>query len=563
MSCGLQVLDFDREGAVAEWFCRLVEIDHALAERVNRGAVRIQTPSGGAHVYVRVPVDDGNQKLAVAAEPFTDRLGKIKSTIIETRGEGGYVVAPPSPGYRVITGRFGELGEFSAGEWETMKQAARDLDEQEQPPPQIEADLRPGDDYNARGPGIVQLLVSHGWAEVKGGRDCVHLVRPGKDPRDGHSATANHNGNGIVHVFSSNAAPFAEGRDYSAFSAYALLEHAGDFAAAARKLASEGYGTPRESREIAQRATQTDSPPPRGRQAMKIAPALTESLKNDSVTDVQHVFETKLAVTASYAREPDVLIPRGKVSMLVGEGGSGKTYLAYSMALSVATGRDCCGTLVPRGAGRALFFGGEMSLDDFRLRGRRIVRQADMTAADIERGGANLDVIPLDGILCSVLDKYGEPTREFSEWLEIVRKGDYSLVVVDPLSRFGGNGVEENAWLATRFVALFQQMARAPSAPAVLLIHHTSKVSRGGQKTSSGAARGTSALTDAVRWQGNLEKQAYVANQTPMVVLRQTKANDSPAMAPIWLAQDREAEGALRAARRAEIESYLDAVSKG
>jgi len=45
-----------------------------------------------------------------------------------------------------------------------------------------------------------------------------------------------------LYVFSSNAAPFEPGKAYGPFAVYALLEHHGDFAAAARALRAEGYG---------------------------------------------------------------------------------------------------------------------------------------------------------------------------------------------------------------------------------------------------------------------------------------------------------------------------------
>jgi hypothetical protein len=44
-------------------------------------------------------------------------------------------------------------------------------------------------------------------------------------------------------VFSSNAWPFEPQTAYSKFAAYALLEHHGDFRAAARLLALKGYRT--------------------------------------------------------------------------------------------------------------------------------------------------------------------------------------------------------------------------------------------------------------------------------------------------------------------------------
>jgi hypothetical protein len=75
----------------------------------------VETPSGGLHIYYRLldmPVP-GNHH--IARRPTTEeekdadlKAGKKLSrckTIIETRGEGGFVVAPPSKGYRILDDR--------------------------------------------------------------------------------------------------------------------------------------------------------------------------------------------------------------------------------------------------------------------------------------------------------------------------------------------------------------------------------------------------------------------------------------------------------------------------
>ena len=48
--------------------------------------------------------------------------------------------------------------------------------------------------------------------------------------------------------FSSNALPFEPETAYAPFAAYSLLEHEGDFAAAANALAQQGYGQQRHAR---------------------------------------------------------------------------------------------------------------------------------------------------------------------------------------------------------------------------------------------------------------------------------------------------------------------------
>ncbi len=96
---------------------------------------------------------------------------------------------------------------------------------------------RPGDDYNRRGE-LVALLEAHGWQRVGGNGDNQHWRRPGKTTGR-NSATFDGR---TFYVFSSNASPFEPNQGYSPFAVFALLEHSGDFTAAAAALAARNYG---------------------------------------------------------------------------------------------------------------------------------------------------------------------------------------------------------------------------------------------------------------------------------------------------------------------------------
>jgi hypothetical protein len=81
---GLEVLDFDRPGLFERFGALARERDPGLVARLPR----VSTPGGGTHLYYYCDSVAPSQKLA------RDEGGK---TLIETRGEGGYVLAPPSP----------------------------------------------------------------------------------------------------------------------------------------------------------------------------------------------------------------------------------------------------------------------------------------------------------------------------------------------------------------------------------------------------------------------------------------------------------------------------------
>jgi hypothetical protein len=123
----LEVIDFDDEAAALfpAWRDRVEADCPGLADRLSF----VRTPGGGYHVRYRCPDVDvpGNTKLAMDAE---------KGTLIETRGEGGYVLAPgcppechPSGGtYELLDGHPDDPPGLSIEEHEAMLRHARSFD---------------------------------------------------------------------------------------------------------------------------------------------------------------------------------------------------------------------------------------------------------------------------------------------------------------------------------------------------------------------------------------------------------------------------------------------------
>lgn len=98
---------------------------------------------------------------------------------------------------------------------------------------------RPGDEFN-RTADWYDILLPKGWQWVRRMGDTWYLRRPGK-MSGGHSATLRVSTDRL-YVFSEEAQPFEPFKLYDKFSAYVLLEHGGDFGAAARELGRRGYG---------------------------------------------------------------------------------------------------------------------------------------------------------------------------------------------------------------------------------------------------------------------------------------------------------------------------------
>lgn len=110
------------------------------------------------------------------------------------------------------------------------------------PPRPAGGGLRPGDDFEqqANWAEILEpVFVEHNRI-----KDEIRWRRHGKSWDEGPSATTNHEGTDQLHVFTDGAPPFEQNGNYSKFGAFALLHHGGDHSAAARALASQGYGAP-------------------------------------------------------------------------------------------------------------------------------------------------------------------------------------------------------------------------------------------------------------------------------------------------------------------------------
>jgi putative DNA primase/helicase len=220
-----------------------------LLMRVMSGYMET-TPSGGIHIIYTIT--DGqalrNTKLARNA------TGEV---LAESRGEGGFVVIAPSNGRTHPSGKSWEIdkgcqgtpAQVTADERDRLWALMRLLDKEpvrEEYIPQIsgalgiQSGLRPGDDY-AAATSWSEILTPHGWRVAFPMGGGYAWTRPGKT--FGISATTGQSNDGVdrLYVFSTSTAFQAE-KPYNKFSAYALLEHGGDYVTAAKTLASQGFG---------------------------------------------------------------------------------------------------------------------------------------------------------------------------------------------------------------------------------------------------------------------------------------------------------------------------------
>jgi hypothetical protein len=275
VSGNLETIDFDRQAdALFPQWCQLVEAEcPGLLERL----CVVKTPRPGYHVRYRCPmvVIPGNLKLAV--DPSRPRG---EQNLIETRGEGGYALAPGSPAdchetgraYDYVSGpKLSQIQAITPEEREVLIRCGssftREANGRRGPNGPSARGLSPGDDFDRRGPSWDKILEPAGWVAARQVGAVIYWRRPGKD--HGWSATTGactgRDGADLLCVFSSNADPFpgpSNGRvcsSHGKFAAYTLLRHRGDYKAAAEDLARQGYGFQRKADPSAN--GHPDSPP--------------------------------------------------------------------------------------------------------------------------------------------------------------------------------------------------------------------------------------------------------------------------------------------------------------
>lgn len=224
------------------------------------------TPSDGLHLLYRCPTPKGNTKLAQRPDPTVPH-GRL--ALLETRGEGGFVVVAPSHGpthptgidWQQAHGGFTTIATITDAERDALWAVARTFDEMPPPAPVQHIPARPieapwradGESWMdqlcrdlAREPWGV-ILGRYGWVHHHDAGDVTYWTRPGKDPRDGHSASTNARGTDRLIAFSSSVPlePWdgtGQAPSYDRLDVIAAYEHHGDRMAAARHLAQRPQG---------------------------------------------------------------------------------------------------------------------------------------------------------------------------------------------------------------------------------------------------------------------------------------------------------------------------------
>ena len=286
ISGNLEAIDIDVKWMAGIDTQLFSEIKSLLPDVWNRLRIH-QSPSGGFHILYRAEggVIPGNRK--IASRPSTEaeidkelkdnpdaKASKFKC-FIETRGEGGYVAAPPSVGYTVY-----QDNPIPTITWEEREQlmnicsSFNQIIKEERTYNATKSDsnyydVNPFEHFNNSVEGE-QVLMKYGWEFHSKNNRALYFSRPGSKSKGIH-ATFLFKGR-YFYFFTTNSA-FDNQRCYKPATVFGRLEFKNDMKKVYHALVGMGYGKikPAIERSIVKNSALVGKPLP---------PNLSESAKN-------------------------------------------------------------------------------------------------------------------------------------------------------------------------------------------------------------------------------------------------------------------------------------------
>ncbi|MBX9744353.1 MAG: helicase RepA family protein [Chlamydiales bacterium] len=254
---------------------------------------------------------------------------------------------------------------------------------------------------------------------------------------------------------------------------------------------------------------------------------------------------------------PKPLIRKGIVGMLVGAGGVGKTHALAQLAISIATGNSWLGKFPIERPGYVFMGLGENADEDIHRLLRKIAKSLFKNSESstffekdpLQEASKRMAVMSVTGADATFVHQ-GNPTPFFESFLNQLKAREpeegWSCIILDPISRFLGADAETDNAAATRFISLLEKITlELKGNPTVLFGHHMNKSGIGSKSTDQGAARGSSAITDGVRWQANLDKarkengdESEDLLEKNQIIFRTVKSNFTAILPEIKLQKD-------------------------
>ncbi len=448
---GPDVADFDT-GDDGRGFTALATL--TTAGLIEGHGMMTETRSGGLHVYFA----------GTSQRNSTLRSKHLANPApVDFRAAGGYVLAPPSyveaddkraGHYKILSPGAGQPGFI---DWRIARDVVRPPPPFRQPAAEKAALTgdreRAGDDYAAR-TSWPQILAPHGWRQIRQAGNARYWCRPGKT---GRFISASTRDDGGLWVFSTST-EFDADTMYSKFGACAVLEHGGDYKAAAAALRRDGFGT------------QPPASVPAGFQQPAAEPDSADNwwtpiVERHQLVDWQQLWDDT-PEDEDWIIKP--VIAAGRSIALYSPPKTGKSLLVLEMAAAIATGGPVLGQ--PAGRPRRVLY---VDLENSRRDLRDRLTDFGYKPADL----GNLAYLSFPSL--PALDS----PHGGLEILALAIAYDVELVIIDTVSRVISGGEND----ADTFAALYRH-ALAPlkgRGIAVIRIDHSGKDAGKGQRGSS------------------------------------------------------------------------------
>lgn len=442
----LIVIDIDdrQQFSGSETLADLEELHGKLPDTVE-----VITGSGGRHIYF------------LTDEPIRNEASGTLGIGIDIRGIGGQVLAPPTKHpngktYEWVEGKsIAERKPADMPLWMVLLLKAKTPTEVSvKPLPEtitpssllLREEEGPASRYCAA-TTWPELLRADGWtlAHIDQSGE-AHWIRPGKDIREGTSATTGWQGRDILKVFTTSIPGLPAGA-YNRFGYTAQMSHGGDRSAFAKHLLQQGKAL-----------IPVDQP------------TATDDLLASLINWQQ--FWTQDFPAEDWLIEP--IIPRNQLVVIFAPGGTGKSLLALYIAAALATGKEIF--TEPKPPTSVLYMDYEMSQAVLyeRLTAMGYNKDADLTRLHY----ASLPPI-------GSLDK-PEGAKQICD---LARTCQAELVIIDTFAR-AVEGAENDADTVRNFYR-WTAMNLKQEGRSLMRIDHAGKDLKKG-------ARGTSAKNDDV-----------------------------------------------------------------
>lgn len=361
---GIEVIDVD-----CKYFLKDThKVEHifdaiydVVGEETFSRLIVTHTKSGGYHIVYRTSISEGNQKLASRYTIDSERKNEHDKVrvLLETRGENGYIIIPPTEGYKYDSKllQFENIPTIEDYERNAIIAACRSFDEIQETYKQTKAAIP----VKVSGEGKstieafneshtpIEFLESEGWQFKYQRGDNLHYVRPGKNLREGIGAGYSESLQ-LVRIFTSST-QFECNKSYNAFQTYAVLYHGGDYSSACKELYQNNYGD---------RLSKTQES--HAQQVRQITQEGTKTAKEVSQAELmEKTFNKRVDITVKPKQKPSTLEMFCQVKQkFIGLGGDGDLVNFFGLHKTRKSGAASCAasTAIIGGKNTSLMFKG-------------------------------------------------------------------------------------------------------------------------------------------------------------------------------------------------------------